>query len=207
MKKILFLATVILMIVGCGEDEKREIVLNTNSISIYAGDTLRVTAGERVEWKSDDVFVATVSLSGVVIGKHVGKTTIKATSDGGQAACQVEVKPKYNTFTEPVLEFGAGKSVIKAKEKRTLVKDDAEGLSYSGENDAVTAVKYVFENEKLKTASVRISEDYMKEASKFLSERYESFEKIFINNDIYRYTMGVVLTEATDYSLIVYMPR
>ena len=90
-------------------------------------------------------FVAEVSEDGIIKGNHVGKTIITATSDNGEALCEVVVNAKYSTYTEPVLEFGVDKATVKAKEKRTIWEDNGNVISYKGENSAVKKVAYLFE--------------------------------------------------------------
>ena len=57
-----------------------------------------------------------------------------ATSDNGEALCEVVVNAKYSTYTEPVLEFGVDKATVKAKEKRTILRIKQVHWGYRGEN-------------------------------------------------------------------------
>ena len=105
MKKILFLMTAVLVIAGCSKSEDGKLTLSANQVSLYSGDTKQVTVNDNATWSSKSEFVAEVSEDGIIKGNHVGKTIITATSDNGEALCEVVVNAKYSTYTEPVLEF------------------------------------------------------------------------------------------------------
>lgn len=212
MKKILFLVTAALFIAGCSGDEEGKLKLSDNQVSLYSGDTKQISVSEKAVWNSRSEFVAEISQDGIIKGKHVGKTIISATSENGEALCEVEVKAKFHTFMEPILEFGASKSTIKSKESRQLIKDDATGLGYSGENSAVKGVAYLFTDGKLKSAALAISYSYTGEVASFLNERYQVVSKendmyLFINNDVNKYNMAVSLSVENGYLMIIYMPQ
>ena len=143
MKKILFLMTSVLVIAGCSKSEDGKLTLSANQVSLYSGDTKQVTVNDNATWSSKSEFVAEVSEDGIIKGNHVGKTIITATSDNGEALCEVVVNAKYSTYTEPVLEFGVDKATVKAKEKRTILEDKTSTLGYRGENSAVKSLSLI----------------------------------------------------------------
>lgn len=80
------------------------VTLNQEDVHLEAGETLTLEAtvgpddaiNKKVDWKSDDEAVATVSAEGVVTAHAVGQTTIHAiANDGGgaKAACTITVDP------------------------------------------------------------------------------------------------------------------
>ncbi len=80
------------------------VTLNQEDAHLEAGETLTLEAtvgpddaiNKKVDWKSDDEAVATVSAEGVVTAHAVGQTTIRAiANDGGgaKAACTITVTP------------------------------------------------------------------------------------------------------------------
>ena len=80
------------------------VTLNQKDAHLKAGETLTLEAtvgpddaiNKKVDWKSDDEAVATVSAEGVVTAHAVGQTTIRAiANDGGgaKAACNITVTP------------------------------------------------------------------------------------------------------------------
>ena len=163
MKKILFLMTAVLVIAGCSKSEDGKLTLSANQVSLYSGDTKQVTVNDNATWSSKSEFVAEVSEDGIIKGNHVGKTIITATSDNGEALCEVVVNAKYSTYTEPVLEFGVDKATVKAKEKRTIWEDNGNVISYKGENSAVKKVAYLFEDGKLTSSALSLSYSYTEE--------------------------------------------
>ena len=80
------------------------VTLNQEDAHLEAGETLTLEAtvgpddaiNKKVDWKSDDEAVATVSAEGVVTAHAVGQTTIHAIADdggGARAACTITVDP------------------------------------------------------------------------------------------------------------------
>ena len=213
MKKILFLMTAVLVIAGCSKSEDGKLTLSANQVSLYSGDTKQVTVNDNATWSSKSEFVAEVSEDGIIKGNHVGKTIITATSDNGEALCEVVVNAKYSTYTEPVLEFGVDKATVKAKEKRTILEDKTSTLGYRGENSAVKSVAYLFENGKLTSSAIALSYSYTEEIAKFLSERYQVIGKdsdgayYFINNDSDKYSMGIGLSVESGFIMVMYIPQ
>ena len=213
MKKILFLMTAVLVIAGCSKSEDGKLTLSTNQVSLYSGDTKQVTVNDNATWSSKSEFVAEVSEDGIIKGNHVGKTIITATSDNGEALCEVVVNAKYSTYTEPVLEFGVDKATVKAKEKRTIWEDNGNVISYKGENSAVKKVAYLFEDGKLTSSALSLSYSYTEEIAKFLSERYQVVGKtdddtfLFINNDLDKYSMGLGLSVESGFIMVMYIPQ
>ncbi len=85
------------------------LTLNQENAHLKAGETLTLEAtvgpdeatNKKVDWKSDDETVATVSEDGVVTAHQVGQTTIHAiANDGGgaKATCAITVDPTMVAF-------------------------------------------------------------------------------------------------------------
>lgn len=217
MRKIVFLWACLLpmFFTGCSDDDKKEdeaLTLSTTQISFHADDSEQIVANKEVKWHSESDFVAEVEADGFVVGKHVGETLITAvTKNGEKSDCEVEVLPVYNTYKEPVCDFGASKATIKSKESRKIFSEKTTTLSYRGEKTGVEGVIYLFENNKLIAAAVAVSFSKTKEVTKFLLERYQLLAEdkenfYFINNDIKKVDMGVVLSIQDNYLLIMYDP-
>ena len=81
--------TAVLVIAGCSKSEDGKLTLSANQVSLYSGDTKQVTVNDNATWSSKSEFVAEVSEDGIIKGNHVGKTIITATSDNGEALCEV----------------------------------------------------------------------------------------------------------------------
>lgn len=214
MKKILFLLAMLPMLVftACSDDDENSLSLDKSEISLYYEDEIKLIASDNVTWSSEDEFVAKVSSNGIVEGGHVGKTFIVASNGAETVKCAVEVKPKYNTFVEPVLDFGANKADIKAKEKRELISETATGLGYKDSKDGV-AILYTFEDDKMESAGFTLKYKYADDIMDFLLERYapatmdtDNYSFVFVNGFSERWTMGVIMQIQSGYILVGYIP-
>lgn len=110
MKRIAYLAAVLLALVGCKKDPQVQkvsvtgITLNPTALSIPEGGAKTISAtvspsdatNKLVLWSTDNSSVATVSSDGTVKAQEVGTATITAKSDDGglTATCTVTVKPR-----------------------------------------------------------------------------------------------------------------
>lgn len=214
MKKVLFLLpilTALFTFSGCSDDEEGGISLNESEITLYSDDTEQLEANDNVDWMSESEFVASVDANGLVTGNHVGTTNIIASNGSGTSKCTVEIIPRFNTFEEPVLDFGATKEEVKSKESRTILSETEEGLVYIGENNALDMVAYLFENGRLRSAGAAVSFAYTSELTSFLIERYQVVGEendiyMFINNDVDKFDMIVSLSVESDYLLVAYGP-
>ncbi len=79
---------------------KKEIWLDKNK-TYTLKPTLKPATNEKIKWTSDDSAVATVDSKGVVRGKRVGRTIIRAVvGDNVSAECVVYVKPSASKITK-----------------------------------------------------------------------------------------------------------
>lgn len=214
MKKIFLLLAIMLPMVftSCSDDDESGLSLNKSNITLYSEDTEQLEANDNVDWLSESEFVASVDANGLVTGNHVGTTNIIASNGSETSKCAIEVKPKFNTFTEPVLDFGVTKEVIKSRESRTILSETDNSLVYSGENDALNMIAYLFENGRLSVAGAAVSFAYTSELTNFLLERYQVIGEenglyVFINNDLDNCDMIVSLSVESNYLLVTYGQR
>ena len=174
MKKVfslmLLLATMLTFAACGGDDEPDNTKLSKTAYSMYHEDTQTIEGTNVTDlvWESDNEFVATVKNSAIT-GQYVGKTSVKSATKN--LSFTVEVKPRYNTYEEPYLEWGASKSAIKAK-YGTPKSEDTYSLLYQTSNPNAPIMLYVFENGKMATCGVvcKISTAY--QLGDFLVERY-----------------------------------
>lgn len=221
MKKFVFVCALALPLIfnSCSKDDEKEtpFSLSDDYVSLNVDETYQVSCTKEATWTSDNPFVATAGNSNyqpltVVIGKHVGKTTITVvTREGEKGECEIEVLPVYTTYQEPVFKFGASRSTIKSKESRKLLQEKTTSLIYEGESRAIEGVIYMFENNKMTSAAVAVSFSKTEEVTKFLLERYQPIgEKdgifLFVNNELKDTDMGIALTVQDDYLMIMYVP-
>ncbi|MCH5299372.1 MAG: Ig-like domain-containing protein [Ruminococcus sp.] len=81
--------------------KKAAVTLDKTSAVMFTDDTLtlKATCPKSVTFKSSDNSVATVSKSGVITAKAVGKAIITAKSKSGSASCNVTVNERVITLT------------------------------------------------------------------------------------------------------------
>lgn len=199
---------------GCSSASKK-LTLNTYKIFLNAEETYQLEASEEtVLWAAKDSFVAEVSKSGLVTGNHIGKTNIIVSNDDKATSCDVVVTPKYNTYKEPITDWGVTPDYVRKNETRKFwkeINDDYYGLAYKGENDAVYFIAYMFENDKLICSGVVVRLSYALEASYFLLERYlpsamdsNNYTFYFLDNFVDKAKMLIVESLNDDNAMILY---
>lgn len=171
MKKLLLLAIAAAMSMwSCSKNENNDAWLSEMSYTLYPSQTERIQ-GENVSnlnWDSHNEFVAMIS-GGVITGQFVGQTIVSESAH--KLVFQVEVKPKYNLYTEPDMDWGASTTTIK-KRYGTPYTSDSDMLMYKSNNDNVPYLIYYFENGKLKYSGALVKLSASSALVDFLSERY-----------------------------------
>jgi hypothetical protein len=162
---------------------------STHQFSLTQGST--AVSPSTYTWTSSDVTVGTIAPTGLFTARRIGETTITGISSDKSSTVQskVVVKPYSTAWIEPVTTFGSNKTSVKSKEKRTLIREQTDGLIYKGESAKVTNVAYIFESDKLTTAGLQLTStaEMAQEAAVFLLERYTYLGK---EDDIYVFTDG-----------------
>lgn len=219
MKRLLIMLAAMLPLfafVGCSDDDETKgddkLSLNKSEVKLYVGDTESLEANKNVDWSTDNEFVASVNSDGLVEGIHVGKAIIEAKSETESAKCEIEVEPQYNTYVEPVLDFGSSADEIKSKENRNLLSEDENGIVFDGSNDAELMVVYTMDNNRMTSAGVAIDFSYTAELVDFLAERYQLIGEedglyIYIDGEPSNFNMGVGLSVQSGYLLVSYTPN
>lgn len=170
MKKVFSMMLIIaslLCLSSCSKDED-EMTISTDYVEIYVGDTYSLTCSKKgVTWTTDNKLIASVT-DGLIKGVHVGETVIHVED----LTCRVKVKPKYNMFTEPILNKGVSISFVKSKMSAySLKSEQSNALVYYG-NGHVTLYAYLFENGNLDSSCFYVSAYDSIDLVYFLSERY-----------------------------------
>ena len=184
--------------------------LNKSSITLYVDETSTLTySGGDCTWKSENALVASVA-NGVVTGKHVGETTIYANS----LACKVTVKPRYTSFTEPYMGWGASQATVKSyMSGYTLYSSSTTQpqLLYNGKGN-VYKYAYSFTDGVLSSSGFYAYPTYMQLLSDYLSERYVVYKVDDTKNIIYflsidgKYMIAYTLTSSSNYLMVIYVP-
>jgi hypothetical protein len=161
---------------------KNTVKLNKTKATLYVGDTVKLKltgTGKRVTWSSSKKSVATVSSTGKVKAKKVGKVTITAKVSGKKYNCKVTVKETKNADKKIVITAGSKKFSLSlydneaAKKFATMLPLTVNMSELNGNE------KYCYLSESLPTKSERPSGiqkgDLMLYGSDCLVLFYESF--------------------------------
>lgn len=229
MKKELFTSLVLLSlgtlaIIGCTKEpkmakESKMTIANSSITLVHDGESKIdvINAKNTPTFESDNEFIATVSKEGIVTGGVRGQTTIKVTSGGESATCNITIRTLINFIPEPYLGFGDTYSQVKRElEKNGEKVEESENgvLAQIRKIDGTNFLyMYTFENDSLKTAAFALSL-FSKPVSvipDFLMERYvvvsrvEPYSVALISPDL---EMGVLLrfSENPDVMIVVYTP-
>ncbi|MBO7098871.1 MAG: Ig-like domain-containing protein [Bacteroidaceae bacterium] len=185
-----FIAVVAMCFFSCSKENETDtqVIITPTSISMYYKDTKQLSATNATSWRTEDDFVAKVDMKGLVTAGHVGTTNIIASNNKNSATCEITVKPKYNLYDTPILDWGASISKIKSQETHKTASTSTSsmlGCDYSKNSSNPCLVTYQFENDKLKVVFVYLNLQSYGDASNYLLERYEP-----------------IYTEQTDYTVI-----
>lgn len=171
MKKLFLLAVAAAFVMAsCSKNEENDVSLSKRSYTLYHSQSENIQ-GENVsslDWVSDNEFVATIS-DEVIEGQFVGETNVKEISHG--LSFSVEVKPKYNLYDEPNMDWGASMATIR-NHYGTPYRSDSKVLIYESANNNVPYYMYMFENGKLKDSFVIVKLSASSALVDFLTERY-----------------------------------
>ena len=135
---------------GGGSEQPPAMYISTDSVSVTVGHTCELSvknAQGTVSWKSGNSKIASVSSSGIVTGKAVGKTTITATCSGQKFTCKVTVSAQVKA---------AG--ITLSRKTVTVPNHGTEALKYTITPDADTVtepytLKWTSSNTKVATVN------------------------------------------------------
>ncbi len=209
---LIMLLTAMLTLISCKDDAPLP-----TTYTMYQGETQYIESltDDDLMWNSENEFVATIK-SNVITGQYVGKTIVKSTTTNQMF--YVEVKPRYNIYEEPCLEWGASKATIKAK-YGTPQFEDSNNLMYQTHSYNAPVKLFVFENGELSTSVVVCSIYTADQLGDFLMERYipikvdeEEYSAILlhcygeISNPQIDYGVAMQYNPSIDAILVAYTP-
>ena len=193
------------------ENQTPQVTLNAETLELHYDEQMTLVASTtpsdmHVQWSTENVEVATVNTSGEVSGKHIGTTEIIARGSGLEARCEVNIKPYYELYQDPILDFTKNLYYIKTNETRTLLEEEpGASLLFEGENDTVNFVLYIFEFQLLELAGVYLDSMYSEELYVFIRERYE-FADFYNGVGLYvKGDLGILLGDSAIGPLVVYI--
>lgn len=105
------------------DDDDQSLSITPSYVTFYFKELQQLTASDNtaVSWTTDDDFVATVDADGLLTAAHVGTTLAKATDSRNRTvSIPVTVNPKYTTYADPYLNWGASASEVKSNVSLTV---------------------------------------------------------------------------------------
>ena len=179
MKRIALLAvSLLLLATACKKDEKDPtLTLDKTTFELTYHQTNQITANVACTWVSSDSTVATVK-NGLVVALKIGETIITAKTASGQTAiCHIKVNSRGELYTEPFYKFEASMTYVKSNEMRVLEFEETDALGFTGENNNILGMLYVFEDGKLFAADAVLNSIVgLTAAKEFIEERYSFVE-------------------------------
>lgn len=166
-------------IVSCSKDNESlgtKVTISPTNVSMYNDEVKQLTSNNGTNWSSKNDFIADVDNKGLVTAAHVGSTQIVASNGESSAVCEVTVKPKYDLYDTPILEWGISKSALQAKEahspSNTKFSNGSLGYDYSKSGKSYALI-YDFKNDKLSRITVYTDLLSYVEVGAYLLERYQ----------------------------------
>jgi hypothetical protein len=199
MKKIYLLPLMFVILTACSkkDDPEPDVILDSPTLDLkYDGThqfalnkgTTAITPSTYT-WTSSDTLVGKVSKDGNFTARKIGETTITATGDGKTLQSKITITPTSTLAAEPVTDWGATSTQIKAKEKRVLLSESAETIFFTGENSKITASGYILTAGKLTSSALLLTttQAVATEAITFFMERYPDYGSldssvVFVND-------------------------
>ena len=180
---------------GC---EEYDYYMNRTSKGTYSleGDVITVTYGKEASFVK-------------VIEMHKDRAVVEMEEEGETYIARLQrTDNEPMLYLEPVLDFGASASQIKAKERRDFKRESGGTLLYEGSNYAEDYMGYMFENGKLESAAVNLKlSTPVEDVESFLSGKYKKIgesEGIFYwGND--KVMLGLAVK--TSGYMIIYMAK
>ena len=110
-----------------------------------------------------------------VLEIHKDRAVVEMEEDGEKYIARLKRTDNVPMlYLEPVLDFGASISQIKAKERRKFDSEDANAVAYKHSNSVEKNLVYTFKNGKMQGAVVMLSiSTPVKDIESFLSGKYE----------------------------------
>ena len=141
-----------MMLAGCSKDEENmeQFTIDTEQISILAGDDYKVIPSGEFTARSTDEDVATVSTEGMVHGVSAGEADVVFTSAGNAQSrtCKVSVDWRYKYFDEPILDFSMNLEQLKARETHQIWGENWWDTTIEGANDP-WLIRYKYDTQEL----------------------------------------------------------
>lgn len=211
-KRISFLTLLALpfLFSSCGKESEEEVDTDVDNIVLFVDGTKDL--GIKGDYlTSDNRFVASVDVDGIVKANHIGTTFINTK----KKKIPTVVMGFYHLYDEPVLEWGCSPSTVKAKQKQGNISSVATASNVLRYDNAgsTQAIGYTFEDGKLKSVGVILDLKYASTISDYLMERYFMIPYVtgdviamgYNSYDIDEATVSVGLMIYNSYIIVMYL--
>ena len=175
MKRTLSLFLISIICFACGEADQQGLSVKTKEISLYPKGRVQIDAisGYNMIFRSVNDYQATVSVNGLVTAQKVGETVIELMSDDRVVKIPVEVKGRFNLYTDPILDWGITSSELIAKLGEPDYSPSKTIIEYHDYSDQAPKLIYLFgSNEKLVNVLIDVLGAYSEDLYSHLEERF-----------------------------------
>jgi hypothetical protein len=102
---------IVFVTVSCSKEKDLSIQVDVNSIVLNKGAEFQINAisSSDLSYVSENKFHAVVDANGKVTGNYVGETKIIISNNNDSKTIPVVIKPKYNLYQTPSIEWGKTK--------------------------------------------------------------------------------------------------
>lgn len=206
---MLLCTTMVMSFSACSDDENENSGLNQHELTLTTGQSAKLIYEGECTWESEEPLIAEVDQDGNVTAQRVGETNIYANED----VCKVIVNPRYDTYMEPCLEWGASKSSVRSfMDGYSLIDENNNSLSYMDYSNEI-GYMYLFENNSLTSSALMASIlSHGEELAEFLLERYvvvevdETEYSIIMLSIDGQMAIGINLNENNGIMTVIYIP-
>lgn len=173
MRKIVCFFSVIVLLCACNRRG-----ISPQGITFYCGDSIQLMVDglAAIGFRSEDPFVASVDDQGIVKGRHIGTTQVyQAANVASAAVCSVVVKPRYEYFEEPLLDWDMTQEQLLnmlGVPTDTMLRANQLLYLYGDFYSERYATGYVFVGNKLQSALIITNQLTFLQVQDFLDERY-----------------------------------
>lgn len=169
---LMLLSATMFSLVACTSNEEHAKKLNTNNLTLKAGQSSKLIYDGSCTWRSQEPLIAEVDNNGNVYAKLVGATLVWANDE----SCNVTVTPNFNTYIEPCTEWGVSMAYIEDIMKDFESHGQVENTLSFEDIQREIAYIYSFESNMLQQSIIIAKLSKADEITDFLLERYLAVE-------------------------------
>ena len=176
-----------IVISGCSEDDDQlPLTVDTSPIEMLAGDSILVEAksSHNITFDLNNKYVGNIDSLGWFKPVRIGEGDIMVSSNGETRSIPFEVNPKYNTYTEPKINWDLQEDDFRQNNDDFNYMGD--GMYYKPYGSGKSILAYSFEKGIVDSFILYFKAEYFESVSGFIMERYYPAgytEEIFVFRD------------------------